>query len=796
MAGDKYTWVPFYEELAVKLMKYKSSSSREELIEIMNRINNDFGSKYGSNGPRHFSLSGEIKDIDPFTIYNYINSWGIPKRRILIKELATIFNISSTTEDEEFNGVPGSKSQQFCFYGFDDNGINNTIPMLWKLFELSFEYTSETNSNNKKHLADLFNQCIKQQQVGITYLTQILFCVQPRFFLPIDKQTKTILHDEKFVPVSVTEYVKTNLQKKYKHKKQANEFRYNDKIDGQTYLSLCELCRAQTPPISFPELSYKAWLNNQKHPQNTVDQNISDPMESHKQMIPLNTILYGPPGTGKTYHTAIYAVSIIEKLPIGEVEKWSYDEVMEKYRKHYSDGRISFTTFHQSYGYEDFIEGIRPELSDETDNEENANAELNYHLKAGVFKEFCRKASIPVLGKAADYEINANPTIWKVSLEGTGPNTTRTECMKNGHIRIGWDEYGEKPDLNNLPVIKGWKEGLGKTVLNAFINRMKIGDIVFSCYSAYKIDAIGVITGDPEWDKNEKNKYRRIRKVKWLAQNLDYDITDINGGKSMTLAAVYALNSVTVDDVIKILQEKNVSLINAKEEQPNYVFIIDEINRGNISKIFGELITLIEPSKRSGRSECIPAILPYSQKTFSVPDNVYIIGTMNTADRSIALLDTALRRRFSFIEMLPDVNVLNDLGIGTIKVENETINVSKMLYVINKRIELLYDREHMIGHAFFTPLKENPCIAGLAEIFRNKVIPLLQEYFFEDYSKIQLVLGDNCKSQDEYKFVRDHSVDSSIFNGNPDIDVQEISYEIQESAFSLIQSYKEIGEDI
>ncbi len=510
-------------------------------------------------------------------------------------------------------------------------------------------------------------------------------------------------------------------------------------------------------------------------------------------VFPKNMILYGPPGTGKTYYTAIYAVAIIEKLPLNEVEKWPYDKVMEKYRDYSQKGQIAFTTFHQSYGYEDFIEGIRPELSD---NEENTNTDLNYCMKQGVFQEFCRKASIPALEKAVDYEINASPTIWKVSLEGTGSNATRTECMNNDHIRIGWNEYGENPDLNNLPHIDGWKEGFGKTVLNAFINRMKKGDIVFSCYSAYTIDAIGVITGEPEWDKNEENKYRRIRNVKWLAQNMNYDVTEINGGKSMTLATVYALNNVTVDDVLKILQENNASHIDTKEEQPNYVFIIDEINRGNISKIFGELITLIEPTKRAGKPECVSAILPYSHKSFAVPDNVYIIGTMNTADRSISLIDTALRRRFQFIEMMPDIEVLDALGIGTIKVDNKVLHVSRMLDIMNKRIECLYDREHMIGHAFFTPLKEKPSITMLAEIFRNKVLPLLQEYFFEDYSKIQLVLGDNSKSNDKYKFVCDRSIESSIFKGNPDLDVQEISYEIQEEAFSLIQSYKEIGNDL
>lgn len=173
----------------------------------------------------------------------------------------------------------------------------------------------------------------------------------------------------------------------------------------------------------------------------------------------------------------------------------------------------------------------------------------------------------------------------------------------------------------------------------------------------------------------------------------------------------------------------------ARGKMEPYIFIIDEINRGNISKIFGELITLIENTKREDCDDAQSAELPHGGR-FSVPKNVYILGTMNTADRSIAMLDTALRRRFDFIEMMPKPKVLEGVTVGNVKVD-------KLLESINARIEFLYDREHTIGHAFFTPLlKEKNCtIETLKQIFRNKVIPLLQEYFYDDYEKIQQVLG-------------------------------------------------------
>ena len=205
---------------------------------------------------------------------------------------------------------------------------------------------------------------------------------------------------------------------------------------------------------------------------------------------------------------------------------------------------------------------------------------------------------------------------------------------------------------------------------------------------------------------------------------------------------------------------------------------------------------MIEDTKRKGCPEAATAVLPYSHVEFSVPQNVYILGTMNTADRSIALMDTALRRRFSFIEMMPNSEVLDSLGVGTITDGVQELDVSEMLRVINRRIEYLYDREHTIGHAFFTKLKNNPSIEMLAAIFKKNVIPLLQEYFYEDYAKIQYVLGDNQK-ETSLKFILDEGVDmKDIFNGVPDIDLPEKKYRIQESAFYNIDSYKGIGKNL
>lgn len=219
------------------------------------------------------------------------------------------------------------------------------------------------------------------------------------------------------------------------------------------------------------------------------------------------------------------------------------------------------------------------------------------------------------------------------------------------------------------------------------------------------------------------------------------------------------------------------------DSTPKYAIFIDEINRGNISKIFGELITLIEPSKRLGADDEIMVELPYSKEKFGVPSNLYIIGTMNTADRSIALMDTALRRRFEFVEMMPEYDELNKINI-------DGINIGEMLKTINERIEYLYDRDHTIGHAYFINVSD---LKTLANVFKNKILPLLQEYFYDDWEKIRLVLGDSQKDENLQlvKIKRNMAVER-LFRGKIDYIDDKILYEINSEAFNNPQSYIEI----
>ena len=314
----------------------------------------------------------------------------------------------------------------------------------------------------------------------------------------------------------------------------------------------------------------------------------------------VNRIYYGPPGTGKTY-------TLMQLLK----EEYGYEEDGE------DAPRYRFVTFHQSYGYEEFVEGLRPVLHDE-----GSAGEVRYEIRAGVFKKLCEQAR--------------------------------------------------------------------------------------------------------------------------------------------------------------------------EEPEQRFAMVIDEINRGNISKIFGELITLIEPDKREGAENAVTVTLPYSGDKFSVPANVDIIGTMNTADRSLALLDTALRRRFDFVELLPDASTL-----AQVRDANGVIDVPQMLERINERIEVLYDREHCIGHAYFMALHSVPDgvarFEKLADIFRNRILPLLEEYFFEDWQKIRLVLGDNQKPKALQFITESDSPEQDLqrlFGNDHSLDyAAKRRYRVQEAAFDNPAAY-------
>ena len=476
----------------------------------------------------------------------------------------------------------------------------------------------------------------------------------------------------------------------------------------------------------------------------------------------VNTILYGPPGTGKTYKSIRYAVNTIDTNFNQDFSKVDEDYV-KRFNEFKDSGQIAFTTFHQSYGYEEFIEGIKPSLGQDSDNEGSEN--VFYTLNNGVFKEFCLRAQEVVVDKELT-GISPNAQIWKVSVS----DTVKDDCFESNRVRINFS-LGDR----------------SKSV-EYFNHSIQKGDIILMTpQSRTLITGIGIVTDEEAYEIKEDTGIT-ARNVEWLAREVSIDITDYSNGKQMVRNTVSRVHIISVKDILSIIKNNSNIYQNLDIPQKNdkkYVFIIDEINRGNISKIFGELITLIEDSKRDGEKEAMSVTLPYSKEEFSVPNNVYILGTMNTADRSIALMDTALRRRFEFIEMMPNEKLLTGIVI-------DGIEVKEMVEKMNQRIEALYDREHTLGHAFFTALKNEgkATIDQLESIFKNKIIPLLQEYFYEDYEKIMLVLGIDPQNTDTNKFISVKS-NSNLFKNSLGIDLNP-TYQINKEAFQTPDNYMTI----
>ena len=413
------------------------------------------------------------------------------------------------------------------FFNFKVHRKPNDIDTLWDVFEKALEFVDPGTDEEKDSFLEAYHRAMSVSGVKHN-LSMGLYWIRPRSFPSLDKSSRDYMRNVLGMPIAEAKG-----------------------CTASDYLALLsdlgtKFKEDAFPVGSFPGLCLKAW----QHEQESMPVDVP-PSRHVNTILHLNTILYGPPGTGKTYTTARRCVEICdEEVPNSE------EGIRARYRELVEGERIEFVTFHQSYGYEEFVEGLRPE----TDRNQSGFCLVP---RDGVLKRIAQRA---------------------------------------------------KENENNEP----------------------------------------------------------------------------------------------------------------------YVLVIDEINRANVSKVLGELVTLLEEDKRQGAKHETSVRLPYSRENFSLPANLHILGTMNTADRSIALLDTALRRRFRFEELTPDPEKLQEAADKT------RINLPDVLRVINERLEWLYDRDHQVGHAWLMTV-ETP--EEVDDVMRHKIIPLLAEYFHDDWEKAQAVLG-------------------------------------------------------
>lgn len=711
-----FTWIPFYKEFANKLLEYQNN--RPELI---NKIKDIFLRMSNLTLPT-LERDNNIIDIDPFTVFGLFNKGITNNNRLeLISLIKESFSINADIP-KDFNGIPVLNNQKSTFYYFIGDRSDNDINNLWDLYKVALDYEKNSLPILEANFDNIFNT-VKGQQGVKWNITMGLFWISPYMFINLDSKNRTVLQKESFISGMIKQKLKVF---------------GNNLPTGKDYLDFCkqlrsELANNKNGINDFPAFSFYA--------DRTINYTINDDdfndKEIDKMNIPLNQILYGPPGTGKTYNTVLKAMSIIDNTEYKDVSDKQYSALKTRFDELKQAGQIEFVTFHQSYSYEEFVEGIKPNLNDE---------KLGYVLENGIFKNICDHAKPIVTTTIKREPIDfSNTKVFKMSLGNTleKEDDIYDYCIENNVVSLGWKDV-DFSDCKTSQDFKDRDDSWGATALERFVKWMDIGDIIIISNGNRNFRAIAQVKSDYFYDKNTPISHTHFRKVEWLYKGEDIHYSKIND-KIFSQQSIYGYFSpskkgqqdynpdLKTDELNKIITGE----VNKEVSKP-HILIIDEINRGDVSKIFGELITLIEEDKRIGNKYQIKITLPYSKESFGVPNNLYIIGTMNTADRSIALLDTALRRRFDFEEIMPRPELLGAKVV-------EGISLQTLLTRINERITNKYDRDHQIGHSYLMGVNTKE---QLERAYKNRILPLLNEYFYNESKTVAEIL--NC-SEDELK---------------------------------------------
>ena len=635
-----FNWVPFYQAIANALLGYKDK--RKELLEEiifpleswMNENNIPFTSlkdiySDGSEGP--------FKDICPFTVMATFNR-GITNenREIIAEKFAELLKVKEPLPSPfSHEGIPVVDNRNSWFFGYEKDRQPSDIDTLWDVFESGTKFAE---SDKVSAFKNSFDKAIHIS--GRWKLTIGLYWVRPFDFLSLDKPSRKYIEEKLNMSIS-------------------NKLNSTDE-----YLEICDKLKTKFKEKtclvhSFPELSLAAWF----HPNP-----IPGPPNAK------NLIFYGPPGTGKT---------------------WRLNQLKTQYSEEKTLNRKTW---------------LIQELSDASWFDVIFAALYNLGEK-GKVREISDHEYVQIKAKSLGRKENIKQTIWG-TLQSHTPEDSKTVKYKN---RGKYPSVFDKDESSVWSLVHNWEEECGEQI--ELVEKWENGPTQESVDQRFEFVTFHQAYGYEDFIEG-------IRPVQdEETENVKYEV---------------------VDGVLK-----RICLRAKADPGQRYAIFIDEINRGNIASIFGELITLLETDKRVeyGKDELpepesgMTLTLPYSGEKFGVPANLDVYGTMNTADRSIALLDTALRRRFQFEELMPDSGVIEgSSGDGKIKDDNGgEIDLRKLLETINSRIRFLLSRDMTIGHSYFINVRD---FTELKNVLFSRVIPLLQEYFYDDWHRVQLIFRD------------------------------------------------------
>ena len=811
MIQKKFTWIPFYTELATKLLGYKSR--RSELIEF---IYSEEGLHEYANYLHLQDKTQMIDDIDPFSFMGIFNRGSLsPKSRIKILErIKTRFEIEAAVPSD-FDGVPVLNYARMFFYNWF--ALKDSCDIMWNAYEAMmkgdlkswFNYYNIRNRNAECTMPLFWckaDEYIALDSNNVDYLKTKGIDVNvsdEASYLSLlqtikGKMTSGDISEKTYAEISYNAWKKGNDKSYYYagfsfggNDSQLDRFiekkiwegfgskSVNDLIQKVNvgdililktsstkgpkhqlpFLKIHAIGIVETPikqiensnhytcgvnyiqidPCDFDGSQYGKYRQtfhkcNDKEiidfVNNIIEQNMI-PKNIHQNTnilrLKKNIILQGAPGTGKTYNTAALALSIC-----GESIPESHNEVMQRYEELQKEGRIGFVTFHQSMDYEDFVEGIKPKT---------INEQVTYKIEPGIFKMMCENAKNITTERKSDKIDFSKTRVFKMSLGEKGKDDAEIfdYCLENNVVGLGWGGDKDFSQCKKREDFKALDDTWGAIAMEIFKLWMQIGDVILISDGTKSVKAIARIVGNYEFHKDAPIDMCQFRKVEWLYTGDSIPISKLYN-KNLSQQSIYGFygnnkygkpdfnGSIKVDVINDIITGK------VDDEIPqNYVLIIDEINRGNVSRIFGELITLLEADKRIGGDHPIKVTLPYSKDSFGVPSNLYIIGTMNTTDRSVGNIDYAVRRRFAFVTLKADKELVKQNSIPAAVALFEVVES----FIEKNKTEMDFD-DLMVGHSYFFAKDEDE----LKLKWQYEILPLLNEYIKDDILRADRLKAD------------------------------------------------------